>query len=121
MVSLFLLLSYLASPSEAFELHVFDPATRRTIRAPMPVARFGIGAAVLGNRLYVIGGGTNSGTIVNTVQAYDPVNNTWITKASMPTARAQLGGVRATLDGQSRIFAVGGSGAYGHRNEAYTP
>jgi N-acetylneuraminic acid mutarotase len=104
------------------KLHVFDPATRRwTIKAPMPVARFGIGAAVLGNRLYVIGGGTNSGAIVNTVQAYNPMNDTWITKASMPTARAQLGAVRATLDGQSRIFAVGGSGAYGHRNEAYTP
>jgi hypothetical protein len=56
-----------------------------------------------------------------TVVAYDPVSNRWTTKASMPTARAGLAAVRATLDGQSRIFAVGGLGAFGHRNEAYTP
>jgi N-acetylneuraminic acid mutarotase len=103
------------------QLHEFDPATRKwTTKAPMPTARSGIAAAVLGNKLYVIGG-AEPGGVVNTVQAYDPVKNIWITKASMPTARAQLAAVRATLDGQSRIFAVGGAGAFGHRHEAYTP
>jgi N-acetylneuraminic acid mutarotase len=103
-------------------LHVYDPATRRwTTKAPMPAATSLIGAAVLGNKLYVIGGYVGFSSVTNTVVAYDPVSDRWTTKASMPTARAGLAAIRATLDGQSRIYAIGGLGAFGHRHEAYTP
>jgi N-acetylneuraminic acid mutarotase len=53
------------------------------------------------------------------VEAYDPVTNTWSTKASMPTAR---NGLRAeVLDG--KLYAVGGHDGVSSLNvvEIYDP
>jgi hypothetical protein len=36
-------------------------------------------------------GGTKPSVILNTVEAYDPLTNTWTPKAPMPTARYNFG------------------------------
>lgn len=71
-------------------------------KADMPTGRSGIGAVVVNEKIYVIGG-YNSGCL-NTVEEYNPVTDTWTTKANMPTARYDLG--VATVDG--KIYAIGG-------------
>jgi hypothetical protein len=64
-------------------------------RAPRP-------PGVVNGVLYAVSG--NSGTVLATVVAYDPVTNSWTTEAAMPTGRANLapGVVNAVL------YAVGG-------------
>jgi hypothetical protein len=53
--------------------------------------------------LYAVGG--SNGTILNMVEAYDPLTNTWTPKAAMPTGRFDLGvGVVNGI-----LYAVGGS------------
>ncbi len=83
----------------------------------MPEARTGAAGAVLGGRLYVIGGCGASGC--DKVFAYDPVTNTWRTKANLPTPKSDLAAGRMTLDGKSYILAVAGSGD--DRTYLYTP
>jgi N-acetylneuraminic acid mutarotase len=108
------------------KLDVYDPATNRwSTLAPMPTARSGIAAAVLGGKLYVLGAtNVDPGEEQNMVEAYDPVTNTWTTKAPMPgIGRGDLAAGRVTFEGRGYILAVGGtdsegSGA-GDANAAY--
>jgi N-acetylneuraminic acid mutarotase len=76
------------------------------------------GAAVLGGKLYVVGG--RSGTAyLKTVEAYDPATNAWTSRPALPTARAALG-----VGGVSGlIYAVGGRNATAAlaTNERFTP
>jgi hypothetical protein len=75
-----------------------------TSKAPMKVARSGIGVAVVNGKIYAIGGSTASGSLpgvnggavlgyqdlgghVGTNEEYDPETDTWTTKKSMPTPR----------------------------------
>jgi N-acetylneuraminic acid mutarotase len=100
---------------------MYDPATNKwTIKASMSTVRFGAAGAVVGNRLYVLGGikGLDMGPLA-TVEAYDPATNTWKTRASMPTARTNLAAASVTWSGQSYILAVGGS--LKPTNESYKP
>jgi N-acetylneuraminic acid mutarotase len=53
--------------------------------------------------IYAIGG--EGAGILNTVEAYNPVTNSWSTKAAMPTARTALAASAGT-DGT--IYAIGG-------------
>ena len=55
------------------------------------------------NILYVFGGQSGSG-VLNVVEAYDPVANTWSTKAPMPTARDSVNAVAV----KGIIYLVGG-------------
>ena len=63
-------------------------------------------AAVTGSdgRIYAIGG-TAGPNIYNTVERYDPSNNTWATVAPVPTARW---GLAAATGGDGCIYAIGG-------------
>ena len=76
---------------------------------------------MINGTLYAVGGETSGNTISARVDAYDPGADVWVTKASMPTARAFLGvGVVNGL-----LYAVGGAGAPGFTPlgtvEAYNP
>ncbi len=77
-------------------------------KASMPTARRYCAAAVVDGIIYVIGGSyrANSTTFAtNKNEAYNPVTNTWTTKASMPVA---LHGVSAgVVDG--KIYVIGGA------------
>jgi N-acetylneuraminic acid mutarotase len=90
-------------------VEVYDPATDRwTSKAPLPVPLHHVGIGVIGSRLYVAGGYRRSGLSVwqpvATLYAYDPGADTWVERASMPTARGALS--IAVHDG--KLYAVGG-------------
>lgn len=92
---------------------------------PMPTPRITPAVAVLGGKIYAIGGsnvpGLLSPGIVNTVEVYDPATDTWSQAPAMPTARHQLGA--EAFDG--RIYAFGGLAGPGNvltdKVEAFTP
>ncbi|MFA6091543.1 MAG: hypothetical protein WCU88_00425 [Elusimicrobiota bacterium] len=73
-----------------------------TTKANFPAARPAAAAAVVGGKLYVVGGDVSGASALNEV--YDPVSNSWTTKTPMTTGRSDL--VAAALRG--RIYAVGG-------------
>jgi hypothetical protein len=58
--------------------------------APMHQARLGLGVIAVDGKIYAIGGTTSGGficSVLSTNEQYDPVTNSWVYKASMPTAR----------------------------------
>jgi N-acetylneuraminic acid mutarotase len=88
-------------------VEVYNPsADRWEFVAPLPIAVNHAVAAVVGDRLYVLGGHPPAGPeAVDNVFAYDPSSDTWAPRASMPTARGALS--VAVADG--KIYAAGGS------------
>jgi len=92
--------SFLSS-SEAY-----DPITNSWAeKAPMPSLRetSGSNSAVVGEKLYVIGGNAE-GQCTNLNQVYDPAMDRWSTKTPMPTARCHL----AVIAHNGLIYAIGG-------------
>src|SRR5574341_1840597 len=100
----------------------YDPANDSwKALAPLPTKRGSPNAAVVGGKIYVIGGaGTHPGSketavhparphrSLGTNEVYDPATNTWETRQPMPTARnhAAVGVVN------NKIYIIGGrSGA----------
>lgn len=72
--------------------------------APMPTARAGAGGALVGDRIYVMGG-TLGSEYTNVVEAYDPNIDSWTTDlAPMPIALNQFGIVVVG----NKILIVGG-------------
>src|SRR5262249_53611336 len=93
--------------------------------APMPTARAALGVAAASNgRLYAAGGltGTPAGStaVFAAVEEYDPATNAWATRASMPTARSDLGLAAAS---NGRLYAIGGFTGVGQTSvvEEYDP
>ncbi|HUQ32701.1 MAG TPA: kelch repeat-containing protein [Pyrinomonadaceae bacterium] len=66
--------------------------------------RYYHGAATVNGKLYVFGGSDGMGSSLATVEAYDPVTNTWTSRAPMPTARDLFG--IAVANGI--IYVIGG-------------
>src|SRR5438477_489784 len=87
--------------------NAFSQSGAWSTKAPMPTARQVMGVGVVNGKVYAVGGTnsvTSSGTDFSVVEAYDPVSNTWSTKAPIPTARHTLGaGVVNEM-----LYAVGG-------------
>ncbi len=95
--------------TSAFE--VYDPGTNTWSSLPsMPTPRYQPSVAVINGILYVAGGGHACPDSVGqcgsltVLEAYDPVGNTWTTKASMPSVQAQ--GAGAAINGI--FYSVGG-------------
>ena len=96
----------------------YDPASDTwKALAPMPSKRGAAAAAVVGGKIYVIGGaGLHPGSketavhparphrSVDTNEVYDPATNSWATRQTMPTARnhAFIGAVN------NKIYVIGG-------------
>ena len=75
-----------------------------TPRADLLHGRYRAAAAVVGCKLYVIGGFDLDGNVVNTVQVYDAATDTWSTGPSLPCAAANVAvAVRGDL-----VYVVGG-------------
>jgi N-acetylneuraminic acid mutarotase len=87
-------------------------------RASMATPRNFPGVATCDGKVYVVGG-HDGGTILDTLEVYDPATNSWETKSPMPTARLALGFV--ALDGL--LYAIGGEvgGTETGAVEAYDP
>jgi RNA polymerase sigma factor (sigma-70 family) len=80
-----------------------------TRKSDMPIARVFLSTSVVNGKIYAIGGsnrrmGTNDYEGIPVVEEYDPVTDTWESKADMPMARWSLS-VSTVGD---RIFAIGG-------------
>jgi N-acetylneuraminic acid mutarotase len=80
----------------------------------MPTGRYGLAAATVNDVVYAIGGSPNhqldyleEQIFYSKVEAYNPTNNTWISKADMPTGRFLLGAVAVN----GIIYAIGGHNA----------
>jgi N-acetylneuraminic acid mutarotase len=87
-------------------------------KAPMHVARSGLGVAVVNGKIYAIGGASNNGFLA-TNEEYDPATNTWTSKAPMPTPRSAFG----IAVYQNKIYCIGGYilGDATGANEVYDP
>jgi N-acetylneuraminic acid mutarotase len=96
-------------------VEAYNPSTNSwSLKAPLPTPRSGVGVGVVDGILYAVGG-TGSATgrtewneyplSLNTVDAYDPVTNSWAAKASLPTRRSgyAVGGVAKGM-----LYVVGG-------------
>jgi N-acetylneuraminic acid mutarotase len=100
-----------------------DSSTANSItwatKAPMLTARSYLGAAALNGKVYAVGGFSSTGTVLATLEVYDPTTNTWTAKASMPTARWGLG--LAAYNG--KLYAIGGEATSGisGKVEEYDP
>ena len=96
----------------------YDPAndTWKAL-APLPTKRGSPTAAMVGGKIYVIGGATtNEGSkdtaihparphrVVATNEVYDPATNTWETRNPMPTARNHV--ANGVVNG--KIYVIGG-------------
>ena len=79
-----------------------------TKKADMPTPRWLYTSAVVNGKIYIIGGSTSEpdAKALSTVEEYDPVTNTWMRKADMPTIRTDMIGSSAVVDG--KIYVIGG-------------
>ncbi len=74
-------------------------------RRPMPTTRYGLTAVHLGGRVYAMGGKTNGGAVLGTVEVYDVGANTW--GADVPAMPRQRY-AHATIARGTDIYVVGG-------------
>jgi len=96
---------------------VYDPATNKWTKLTTGFAkgRFGAASAVLGAKLYVIGGMRNNDamdatdTLAVTVR-YDPTTGRWLRLADLPSPRTGIAASKVFVNGKARIEVVGGSG-----------
>ena len=72
----------------------------------MTTARSEITGAVLGSKLYVIGGFENGRSTVYAVKVYDPIANKWTTVAPLPQPLDHTAASAASFDG--KLYVVGG-------------
>ena len=82
-----------------------------TTLAPAPTKRTEVTAAVLGGRIYVLGGfaepslsNLSSMTITDRVEVYDPATNEWTTRAPLPVGLHHAAAVVA----ENRLYVIGG-------------
>jgi N-acetylneuraminic acid mutarotase len=80
-------------------------ANRWSAKAPMPTARKQLAAAALGGLLYAIGGSNAAGTVLKTVQTYDPLTNAWTTRPPLPAPRWRTNGAAGI---SIRVYVAGG-------------
>jgi N-acetylneuraminic acid mutarotase len=108
-------------------LFEYDPVNDNwTVRKSMPSSRLYFAVATCNNKIYVIGGGLNpqasyAPDALSTNEVYDPLTDTWETKASMPTARWDL--VAETVNGKIYVISgrTGGGKTSVKVNEVYDP
>ena len=109
----------LVDPLPIGTVEAYDPVTNTwATKQPIPAPPFGAGVGVVNGILYAVGGiapGGSGVVVTGTLQAYDPVSNTWTTKAPMPTPR--LGFRVGVVNGI--LYTVGGDAA--GTVEAYDP
>jgi N-acetylneuraminic acid mutarotase len=85
-----------------------DPNPAWTVMAPMPTARSGFATAAAEGKVYAMGGAVlNTCVTVDTVEVYNPDEDSWITGVPIPEPKNRYRPAGATLD--NMIYLVGGS------------
>jgi len=102
---------------EHFVLDLQGGATTWTEAAPLPNPRNHLGSAVLGGKIYAIGGQHNHDhklTTQDDVHVYDPRSDTWTERASLPAAVSHISNSTFVMAGvmDGRILVVGGEHAH---------
>lgn len=92
------------------DVEEFDPAGPGwTTKTSMNVARAGLGAASLDNKIYAIGGrdggGPATGTFLTANEVYDPLTNMWTPLAPLPLA---VSDIYATIGYRGKVYVFGG-------------
>jgi hypothetical protein len=89
------------------EVYVYDPAVNNWTTLPngLTIARAAFTSAVVGNKIYVIGGTVNWATGINSVEVYDFNNSHWVSN-SVHLSNARAGHGSAVLS--DIIYALGG-------------
>src|SRR5262249_61948044 len=87
---------------------------------PLPTARSGIAAAVLGSRLFVFGGEAPTGTF-GQVEVYEAALGRWSALAPMPTPRHGLTAI--AFEGRIHVLSGGPQpgGTYSAAHEILSP
>ncbi|TMQ64657.1 MAG: PKD domain-containing protein [Candidatus Eisenbacteria bacterium] len=101
------------------EVEEFDPVAQTwTTRAPMSLARGGVGAASWGNKIYAVGGRSGAsyggGLIYSMNEVYDPTVDRWTTLAPMPVAVSDN---YATVAYAGKVYVFGGTDGFSHRSD----
>ncbi|MBS0154321.1 MAG: hypothetical protein JSS38_06995 [Nitrospira sp.] len=110
-------------PSSRSSLTPAGPPITWALKKPMPTPRTEFGVATVNNKLYAIGG--YAGSVLRTVEEYDPATDTWTRKTDMPTPRRQL----VVTAVNNKIYAIGGVNftsdvnalVYSYSTEEYNP
>ncbi len=98
---------------------VYDPASTLWTALPvLPTPRGAHAAAAAGGRIYAVGGTFDGFTSLNVNEEFDPVNNSWSTKAALAVRSDQLSAV-----GGGALYAFGGvtDGIDNMKNAQYDP
>lgn len=96
-----------------------DGGTTWSAAPPVPNPRNHLGAAVIGQTVYVVGGQYkhDEGTTAQAqVDAYDTVTDSWQRKADLPLARSHITGSLVVKNG--RLLSIGGSKTNGKSGAA---
>jgi N-acetylneuraminic acid mutarotase len=93
---------------------VYNPATNQwTAKTPLALTRPGAATAVLGAKLYVMGGerynATRGWEKLDVTIAYDPATDAWTRRASLPSPRTGVAASTVLLNGKQRIELLGGN------------
>jgi len=78
-----------------------------TKKADMLIGRTSFGASVVLGKIYIIGGQSFDGNVfprLSSVEMYDPITDTWLSKAQLPSPREAL----STAVVNEKIYAIGG-------------
>ena len=97
----------ITKPGEAESSNPWTP------KSSMPTPRYDLGVVAVNGKIYAIGGRTGKVyqgeyAPLRTNEMYDPVSNTWTTKALMPTARFYFG-IAVVMN---KIYVFGGQRGY---------
>ena len=96
-----------------------DTQTPWTSMTPMPTARGAFGVAVVGGKIFAIGGLNENSQPISATEEYNPQTNEWTSKTPMPTPRSGF----AIAVYQNKIYVVGGTVGNGYvgNTEVYDP
>ena len=104
-----------------FALDLDNPQAGWQSRAALSDPRSHFGTAVVGVKIYVVGGqhgNDDTLTTVTSVHAYDPATNSWSARASLPVAVSHIASAAVVVNG--RIITAGGETAHGNATDRVT-
>lgn len=107
---------------DAWLANPVEPAPWKNELAPLPVKRNHFGTAVLGGKIYALGGqfGHDCGGGLDEAYAhvYNPATDTWTQLPMLPTARSHVEGATFAMDG--KIYLVAGQATNGKNTNKVT-
>ncbi|OKP94366.1 kelch repeat-containing protein [Paenibacillus sp. P46E] len=103
-------------------LLVYDPTLKAwETKAPMSTSRYMVGVAQVNGKIYAIGGYDASDKPTKILEEYDPLTNTWTSKAEMLSTQRQGFSVSVV---NNKIYVLGGTvnmGQITYNVEQYDP